>query len=69
LAPGRVQVTTGSGVEFAPRVHLQKIAALGLIRDQFPVLRHTLPPSASALGLLREKQRVVTALSSVSHLC
>ena len=29
LLPDRVQVTTGSGVEFVPRVTLNKIAALG----------------------------------------
>ena len=29
LAPDRIQITTGSGVEFAPRVTLEKITALG----------------------------------------
>jgi predicted aspartyl protease len=29
LAPDRVQVTTGSGVEFVPRIKLNKISALG----------------------------------------
>jgi len=46
LARDRVQVTTGSGVEFTPQVLLEKIAALGKIRTDFPVLTHTLPPSA-----------------------
>ena len=36
LLPERVQVTTGSGVEFAPRVTLSKIAALGQERAKFP---------------------------------
>lgn len=48
----RVQVTTGSGVEFAPRVVLQRINAVGQERLGFPVLGHTLPPSASVDGLL-----------------
>ena len=48
----RIQVTTGSGVEFAPRVVLQRVGALGRERLGFPVLGHTLPPSASVDGLL-----------------
>ncbi|MBI4516287.1 MAG: retroviral-like aspartic protease family protein [Deltaproteobacteria bacterium] len=52
LAPDRVQVTTGSGIEFAPRVTLQQIAALGQLRAGFAVLGHTLPPSAGVDGLL-----------------
>lgn len=52
LVPDRVQVTTGSGVEFAPRVVLDRIMALGQERMRFPVLGHTLPPSAGVDGLL-----------------
>ena len=48
----RVQVTTGSGLEFAPRVVLQRVIALGQERSGFPVLGHTLPPSAGVDGLL-----------------
>lgn len=52
LAADRVQVTTGSGIEFAPRVVLEKIVAVGHVRSGFPVLGHTLPPSAGVDGLL-----------------
>ncbi len=52
LAPDRVQVTTGSGVEFAPRVVVARIRALGQKRSDFPVLAYTLPPSTSVDGLL-----------------
>jgi len=52
LSSDRVQVTTGSGIEFAPRVILQRIIALGHERFSFPVLGHTLPPSAGVDGLL-----------------
>ncbi len=52
LAPERVQVTTGSGVEFAPRVIVTRIRAMGQKRSNFPVLAHTLPPSTSVDGLL-----------------
>jgi predicted aspartyl protease len=52
MAPDRVQVTTGSGVEFAPRVLVSKIAVLGEERDRFLILAHTLPPSAGVDGLL-----------------
>jgi predicted aspartyl protease len=52
LVLGRVQVTTGSSIEFAPRVVLERIEALGVERTAFPVLGHTLPPSAGVDGLL-----------------
>jgi predicted aspartyl protease len=41
LVPERIQVTTGSGVEFVPRVAVHKIVALGQERTRFPVLGHT----------------------------
>jgi len=52
LSPDRVQVTTGSGVEFVPCLALDKIRSLGQDRIGFPVLGHTLPPSAGVDGLL-----------------
>jgi len=52
LASERIQVTTGSGVEFAPRLLLDKMVALGREHREFPVLCHTLPPSAGVDGLL-----------------
>jgi predicted aspartyl protease len=52
LTTDRVQVTTGSGVEFAPRIELQKLNALGQARYGLPVLGHTLPPSSGVDGLL-----------------
>lgn len=52
LAPDRTQITTGSGVEFVPRVKLEKMTALGQERTAFPVMAHTLPPSAGIDGLL-----------------
>jgi predicted aspartyl protease len=52
LAPDRVQVTTGSGVEFAPRIVVAQMRVMGQERSEFPVLVHTLPPSASVDGLL-----------------
>jgi predicted aspartyl protease len=51
-APSRVQITTGSGVETVPRLAIEKVEALGSERRQFPVVCHTLPPSASVDGLL-----------------
>jgi hypothetical protein len=52
LASERIQVTTGSSVEFVPRISVSKIVALGQERTNFPVLCHTLPPSAGVDGLL-----------------
>ena len=48
----RMQIVTGSGVEFVPRITVSKIAALGQERNDFPVLGHTLPPNAGGDGLL-----------------
>ena len=52
FASERVQVTTGSGIEFAALVILDRLFALGQARSQFAVLGHTLPPSAGVDGLL-----------------
>lgn len=51
-AKERIQVTTGSGVEFAPRLAIKKIELLGRTIDNFPILCHTLPPTATVDGLL-----------------
>lgn len=52
LAPERIEMTTGSGIEFAPRITVAKINALGQTRNDLPVLGHTLPPSSGVDGLL-----------------
>lgn len=52
LVPDRIQITTGSGVEFVPRVMVDRVAALGQEQTGFPILGHTLPPSAGVDGLL-----------------
>jgi len=52
LSPERTQVTTGSGVEFVPRVNLQRLTSLGLERYGLQVLAHTLPPTTGVDGLL-----------------
>ena len=73
LAPDRVQVTTGSGVEYAPRVPVQRIKSLGQDRHDLPVLAHTLPPSAHIDGLLgldymREQRLVIDFRNSTVSL-
>ena len=52
LVSERIQVTTGSSVEYVPTLPLSRIVTLGQERQQFPVLCHTLPPSATIDGLL-----------------
>ena len=47
-----VEVTTGSGVESAARITVAEILALEQERRDFPVLAHTLPPSAGVDGVL-----------------
>ena len=51
-SPERVQITTGSNVEFVARLTLSRMKAFGQERADFPVLCHNLPPSASVDGLL-----------------
>lgn len=51
-ATEHVEITTGSGVTYAPRLPVSRISALGHERTKFPVLAHTLPPSAGIDGLL-----------------
>jgi hypothetical protein len=48
----RVRVTTGSSVEFAPQIVIQKVEALGREQTNFPIVCHTLPPSATVDGVL-----------------
>lgn len=48
----RIQLTTGSGVEWVPRIYLNQIEALGLIRKSYSVISHTLPSSATVDGVL-----------------
>jgi predicted aspartyl protease len=48
----RIPVTTGSGLEFVARVQTEKIEALDQSRRSFPVLSHTLPPTAMVDGVL-----------------
>ena len=51
-AKERIQVTTGSGVEFAPRIVVKKVEVFGRSLENFQMLCHTLPPSATVDGLL-----------------
>jgi predicted aspartyl protease len=50
--PDRHQISTGSGVEFVPKLPVARIVALGHERKDFPILAHTLPPTVSVDGLL-----------------
>lgn len=48
----RIQITTGSGIEFAPRVRINRVESLGKAAVSLSVLCHTLPASATVDGLL-----------------
>ncbi|MBI1922775.1 retroviral-like aspartic protease family protein [Candidatus Poribacteria bacterium] len=52
VVPVRVPVTTGSGVEFVPRLAVDRIEALGKVHTNFPLICHTLPPTAPVDGVL-----------------
>jgi predicted aspartyl protease len=51
-SPTQVEITTGSGVEHVPVLTVARLSALGQGRTAFPVLAHTLPPSAAVDGVL-----------------
>ena len=51
-ATSHIDITTGSSVVRVPRVAIPKFVALGLERDNFPIVAHTLPPTASVDGVL-----------------
>ena len=51
-ATEHVEVTTGSGVAYAPRLPVSCFSALGHKKTEFSMLAHTLPPSAGIDGLL-----------------
>jgi len=51
-AADRLWITTGSGIEFVPRLSLCRIEALGQARECFPVVSHTLPTTAAVDGVL-----------------
>lgn len=48
----RIQLTTASGIEFVPQMTLSRIEALGIARENFSLLCHSLPESASVDGVL-----------------
>jgi predicted aspartyl protease len=48
----RVEITTATGIEYVARLRVTRMIALGRERLNFPVLVHTLPPSAGIDGLL-----------------
>ena len=51
-AAERIQVTTGSSIEFCAQMIIDRIESIEHVREGFPVLCHTLPPSAQVDGLL-----------------
>jgi hypothetical protein len=51
-SPDRLQMTTGSGIEFVPRLPIDRIEVLGQQRTSFQIVAHTLPPTAGIDGLL-----------------
>jgi len=52
LSTSRIQMTTGSGVEYVPVITIDELGVLGQERKQWPIIGHTLPPSATIDGLL-----------------
>ena len=51
-APDRVRMVTASGVEYVPRLSVDRLEALGIAVGPFPVVAYTLPPGSSTQGVL-----------------
>jgi predicted aspartyl protease len=51
-SPDRVQVTTGSGIEYCARIKVERLEVMGQSATGFSLLAMTLPPSATVDGLL-----------------
>lgn len=49
-SPDRIQVTTGSGIEFCRRIKIRQIEALGRTVGDFLIFSHTLPPTSQVDG-------------------
>lgn len=48
----RIEIVTGSGVEYVAKLPVSRILCLGREKPDFAVVAHTLPPSALVDGLL-----------------
>ena len=48
----RTAITTGSGIDYCPKLNLLKVEALGKSVNGLEVLCHTLPPTSRVDGLL-----------------
>ena len=47
-----IYITTGSGVITVPKIEIEKLTALGKMKENFAVIAHDLPPTASVDGVL-----------------
>lgn len=68
-ATERVRMTTVSGIEYSPVLQIRKIESLGLVKEDFPVVLHTLPPNAPIDGLLGMDfiQGHVLTIDTIAH--
>ena len=48
----RTAITTGSGIEYCPKLNVRSVEALGKSVKSLEVLCHTLPPTSRVDGLL-----------------
>ena len=47
-----IYITTGSGLISVPKIGIEKLTALGKTKENFLVIAHDLPPTASVDGVL-----------------
>jgi predicted aspartyl protease len=48
----RYEMTTVSGIEYVPMIKIESLEGIGQKKVNFPIIGHTLPPSAGVDGLL-----------------
>ncbi len=51
-ANDQISITTGSGIEWVPKLTIKRLDVLGLQRKNFAILCHNLPATATVDGLL-----------------
>ena len=47
-----IYITTGSGLIFVPKITIEKLAALGKVKNNFQIIAHDFPPTSTVDGVL-----------------
>jgi len=47
-----IYITTGSGLIFVPKITIEKLTALGKVKNNFQIIAHDFPPTSTVDGVL-----------------